>query len=125
MSSPPTDAKGVPLVEGQFVCYTVSERGSALQFGHIKKVNVKTQQRYVFNRQTNQREVELYDEVRITVFITDAFGKPKMQQEWDSTAPNPDNLARGGNGFGKHVDTDRQCVSGAIHYYSDKFLVLT
>lgn len=123
--TPPTDAKGVHLIEGQFVCYTTNDRDSGLQFGHIKTLSIKTQSKQVYDYQSQKSEMRDFQEVRIVVLITDAHGVPKMQTEWDSTAPNPDSVQWGGNGFGKHVEIDKQCVSGRIHHHADKFLVLT
>ena len=117
----PVDVKGVPLQEGQLVCYTTNSRGSGLQFGTVRKIYEKTETRrqydYRTRSYTNPVPVTSY---RVSFNVTDVDGKPRMQTEYDSTIPNPESY----NGFGKHVETDNQVVSGIIDYQSNKFLIL-
>lgn len=120
----PKDARGAVLTEGAFVCYTTNSRDSGLSFGHIKKIQTKHEQVRRYDYTTKEHKMVWRTEHKIRVNVTDAFGKPKMQTEWDPTAPNPENVDWGGNGFGDHVETDRQVVSGMIDHSEAKFLLI-
>lgn len=120
----PVDVRGIPLTEGQLVCYTTNARESGLQFGTIRQIRTKHTVRQRMNYETNQPEDMDFYEHRIVFNITDVDGTPKFETRFDPDVPNPESRRWGGNGFGEYVLTDIQSKSGLVQYSSGKFLIL-
>lgn len=119
----PVDVRGIPLTEGALVCYTTNSRGSGLQFGTVRKIHEKVHNVRPYDYATGTYGPPTpKTSYKVSFNITDVDGNIKYQQEWDADAPNPDSY--NGTGFGKHVPTDKPCVSGIIDNEAGKFLIL-
>lgn len=123
MAGWPVDARDVPLNVGDFVAYATKDRDSVLQFGTIFKIKEKVDERPVYDPDTRKYTgTEPYTTYKIQMLKTTPQGQPVFDTVWDRSAPNPENVKWGGDGFGKHVLTDNQSKSGFVEYSASKFL---